>query len=129
MPDVQEITATDHRGIGEFIELPFRLYRETPQWVPPFRSELRRTLTRSHPFFRHSDAAFYLARRGGEPVGRVAVFENRRFNSCRDRREARFYYFECAEDGGAARALLGAARFVGGSAISRIGSPGRRDGL
>jgi GNAT superfamily N-acetyltransferase len=109
MQDVLEIIATDRKAISEFIELPFRLYEGMPQWVPPFRFEVRKILTRSHPFFEHSDAAFYLVRRGGGTVGRIGVFENRRFNSCRERREARFYYFECAEDVEAAQALLGAA--------------------
>jgi hypothetical protein len=42
-------------------------------------------------------------------VGRISVFENRRFNDYRDRKEARFYHFECAEDDSAAAGLLEAA--------------------
>jgi len=109
MLEVLEISSLERGQISEFSDLPFRLYANTPQWVPPFRSEMRKILTRNHPFFEHSQAAFYLARRQGRTVGRIGVFENRRFNSYRDRREARFYYFECAEDDEAAAALIGAA--------------------
>jgi hypothetical protein len=109
MLEILEISYREHKLIDEFIDLPFRLYENTPQWVPPFRSEMRKILTRNHPFFEHSEAAFYLARRQERPVGRIGVFENRRFNSFRDRREARFYHFECADDDAAAAALIEAA--------------------
>jgi len=109
MLDVLEIPSTEDKRIDEFIDLPFRLYENKPQWVPPFRSEMRKILTRKHPFFEHSDAAFYLARRQGRAAGRISVFENRRFNSYRNRREARFYHFECVEDDGAAETLFEAA--------------------
>jgi hypothetical protein len=70
---------------------------------------MKKTLTKRHPFFEHSEAAFFLARRQAEPVGRITVFENRRINRLRDRREARFYHFECAQDREAAAALFEAA--------------------
>jgi GNAT superfamily N-acetyltransferase len=107
--EVLEVDSTERRQVEQFIDLPFRLYQDTPQWVPPFRSEIRKIVTRRHPFFEHSAASFYLARRRGRTVGRISVFENRRLNSYRDRREARFHHFECAEDEGAAAALLEAA--------------------
>jgi hypothetical protein len=88
MLEVLGISSWERGRISEFIDLPFRLYANTPQWVPPFRSEMRKILTRNHPFFEHSQAAFYLARRQGRTVGRIGVFENRRFNSYRDRRSA-----------------------------------------
>ena len=109
MVEVLEVSSGDSKRINDFVDLPFRLYDDSPQWVPPFRSGIRKILTRVHPFFEHSEAAFYLALRRGQPVGRISVFENRRFNSCRKRREARFYHFECQEDEEAARALIEAA--------------------
>jgi hypothetical protein len=109
MLDIQEIASTDIRRINEFVDFPFLLYRHVRQWIPPFKAEMRRILMRRHPFFEHSEAAFFLARRGGEVVGRITAFENRRFNDFRHRRQARFHHFECAEDGQAAAALMEAA--------------------
>ena len=82
---VLEISSGDRKRINEFIDLPFRLYRGDPCWVPPFRSDMRRILRRRHPFFGHSRAAFFLARRQGRVLGRITVFENRRLNSVRER--------------------------------------------
>jgi GNAT superfamily N-acetyltransferase len=109
MVEVLEISNGERKGVNEFIDLPFRLYESSPQWVPPFRSGMEKILTRAHPFFDQSEAAFYLALRRGRPVGRISVFENRRFNSYRNRREARFHHFECEEDDEAAEALFAAA--------------------
>ena len=109
MLEICEVTPPDGKIINEFVDLPFRLYKNVPQWVPPFRSEKRKILRKQHPFFEHSEAAFLLARREAKPVGRITVFDNRRFNSYRNRKEARFYHFECAEDEEAAAALFAAA--------------------
>jgi hypothetical protein len=89
-----------------FIGLPFRLYRDSPQWVPWFRSDLRAILDRRHPFFEHSAGAFFLARRAGPAVGRVAVFENRLYNDRHNRRYAFFHLLELEDDPEAAAALL-----------------------
>jgi hypothetical protein len=106
---IAPVQPDDRKRIREFIDLPFRLYRDAPQWVAPLRSELRRVLEREHPFFRHSEAQPFLALRDGEVVGRLTVFENRSFNRAQRRRSARFYHFECRNDPQAAAALFEAA--------------------
>ena len=109
MLEICEVEPADGKRINEFIDLPFRLYKNVHQWVPPFRSEMAKLLRKQHPFFGHSEAAFLLARREEKPVGRITVFDNRRFNSYRNRKEARFYHFECTEDEEAAAELFAAA--------------------
>jgi hypothetical protein len=107
--EILEIQRTEGKLVEEFIDFPFRLYEGSPQWVPPFRAQMRKILLSNHPLFEHSEAAFYLARRRGRTAGRISVFENRRFNRYQDLRQARFYHFECADDDQAAAALLAAA--------------------
>ena len=55
---------------------------------------MREILDRRHPFFEHSDGAFFLAEMDGRAAGRIAVLEPRRFNEYRKRRDARFYFFD-----------------------------------
>jgi hypothetical protein len=130
MLEVQEVPPWDRGAIAEFIDLPFRLYENTAQWVPPFRSEIRKILTREHPFFRHSQADFFLARRQGRAVGRISVFENRRFNEFRRRREARFYHFECLEDEPAANSLFRvAAEWASGHGLTELHGPHGLSGM
>lgn len=107
MVEVKQVDTESRRDVARFIEVPFRLYRGHPLWVPPIRMDVRTRLNRQkHPFHEHSDAEFYLAERGGEDVGRIAVIENKPYNRYHDKRQAQFYFFECVEDLGVARALM-----------------------
>ncbi len=90
----------------EFIELPFKLYENNGYWVPPFKAEVAEILERRHPFFEHSEGDFFIARRNGKTIGRIAVFNNNQYNNYRSTREAHFYFFDCYEDEEAARALF-----------------------
>lgn len=105
--EIMEID-TDHRyWRQQFLHLPFRLYRHVPQWVPPLASEAARMLNRSsHPFYEHSDAAFFLARRAGETIGRLAVLDNANYNAFNNERSAFFCLFECAPERDVAVALF-----------------------
>jgi hypothetical protein len=59
---------------SEFLELPYRLHGSDPNWVPPLRFERRQHLDpRRNPWFEHAEASFFLAWRGGQPVGRISA--------------------------------------------------------
>lgn len=93
--------------VNRFIDIPYRLYRDNPQWVPPLRIDAASYLNRDkHPFYEHSDADFFIARRDGRDVGRLAVLENRRYNDYHGCKQAQFYFFDCEEDQEAANALF-----------------------
>ena len=67
--------------VKRFIDLPFRIYRDCPQWVPPLVDDVKLMMNRrKYPFYEHSDADFFLAEREGRVVGRIAVLENRHYN-------------------------------------------------
>jgi len=99
------------RDLDAFIKLPWYIYRDDPQWVPPLLYEVRKVLDRSrHPFHAHAEVEYFLARRQGRVVGRVAAFVNHRFNEFHDLRAGHFGFFECTDDLEAARALLDVTR-------------------
>lgn len=106
--DVITVDTTDSRQVRQFLDLPFRLYAGTPQWVPPLASDARHQLDRRHnPFFRHSEAVFLLARDpAGRAVGRLAVLDNTNHNAFNHSHTAFFYLFECEHDPAVARALF-----------------------
>ena len=64
-------TAADRRA---FVDLPFRLYANDPNWVPPLKDEVHGLISpKKNPWFEHAEAVFYLAERGGKPVGRISA--------------------------------------------------------
>ncbi len=107
---IHKVDTSDPRDVERFVQFPFRLYRDCPQWVPPLVSSARKQLDRNrHPFYRHSDADFFLALQGNEVVGRIAVLEPRKRNAYRGRKGAFFCLFEAVEDIEVARGLFAAA--------------------
>ena len=62
------------RDLAAFIDCAYRLNASDPNWVAPLRSEMRELLTPGkNPFFDHERVQFFLARRGGEVVGRISA--------------------------------------------------------
>jgi hypothetical protein len=108
--DIIEVDLSDKKLVQEFLRLPNRIYARTSQWVPPLDSDARLMLNSTmHPFYRHSQAAFFLAFENGQAVGRIAVLNNRRYNDYNRERTAFFYLFECDNNVHAANGLFDAA--------------------
>src|SRR5512139_1111877 len=91
-----------------FLDLPFLIYRDIPQWVPALEMDIRHMLDRKrHPFYRDGEALFLLALdEADRPVGRVAVLNNHRYNEFNHEQTAFFYLFECINDASTAQALF-----------------------
>lgn len=58
-----------------FVDLVWKLYANDPHWVPPLKSEMLGLIggEKSNPWFGHAEAAFWLALKGGEVVGRISA--------------------------------------------------------
>ena len=98
------------RELNTFIKLPWRLYRNEPNWVPPLLYDRKRFLDRSrNPFFKHAEVELFLAWRGETPVGRISAQIDRNFNEFQDHDWGMFGFFECSDDLEVAQALLSAA--------------------
>src|SRR5947209_10780918 len=93
-----------------FIRLPWRIYRTSPQWVPPLIFERKQFLSRKkNPFFNHGDAALFMAWRGSKPVGRISAQYDEDYDAEHGDKTGFFGFFECDNDPEAAQGLLAAA--------------------
>ena len=107
MVTIEKIDTGNKSQVRRFVELPYRLYRDCPQWVPPLLVDAYTYLNRKkHPFHEHSDVDFFLAVREGRDVGRIAAIENKPFNKYHNTKKADFYFFDCENDPEAAAALF-----------------------
>ena len=97
-------TTEDRKALLSF---PWTVYKDDPFWVPPIFSErMHFTDPEKNPFFQHAEAQFYLALRGEEIVGTIAVFTNHRHNEYQNENIAFFGFFEVLEDYEAAEQLF-----------------------
>jgi hypothetical protein len=100
----------NRRQLKRFVKVPFRLHRESEQWVPPLVFERMQFLDRKkNPWFEHGEAEFFLAEREGKAVGRISAHLDHRWDEYQGGRDAMFGFFETAEDPEVTRALFDAA--------------------
>jgi len=94
----------------EFIDLPFRLYRDDPVWVPPLKRDVADLISPTHPFHRHAQVQLFLARgAGGRVVGRIAAIKNDAHTAQHNDGVGFFGFFETERDPAIASALFDAA--------------------
>jgi GNAT superfamily N-acetyltransferase len=90
-----------------FLTFPWRIYRGDPLWVPPLVRERAAAIDPARgAFFRRGEAACFLARRDGEPVGTICTGEDRFANAHRGKRECVFGFFDYVDDAAVPAALL-----------------------
>lgn len=107
MLTIEKIDTNNKSQVRRFVQLPHRLYKDCPQWVPLLDIDAYTYLNRKkHPFHEHSDVDFFLAVRDGRDVGRIAAIENKPFNRYHGTRKADFYFFDSENDLEAATALF-----------------------
>ncbi len=123
MVDISPVRSSADRRA--FVELPFRLYRDDPLWVPPLRSDIRELIDpERHPFHRHSEVELFIARRGGRVIGRIAAIHNRRHLQYHDDEAGFFGLFESERDEEIAGALLDtASRWLAGRGLRLMRGP------
>jgi hypothetical protein len=113
------------RELKRFVKVPFRLHRDSEQWVPPLVFERMQFLDRKkNPWFEHGEAEYFLAERDGEPVGRISAHVDSRWDEYQGGSDAMFGFFETANDPEVVRALFGAAtEWAAGKGRERILGP------
>jgi hypothetical protein len=106
--NVVPLDLSNRRQVRQFIQLPFRLYADIPQWTPPLDMDARRQLNRRrNPFYQNGEAGFWLALDDAyRVIGRLAVLNNQKYNRFNQEATAFFYLFECDENFSAAAALF-----------------------
>ena len=99
------------RQRNQFLQLPWTLYRDDPNWVPPLLGNLKEMLGyRANPFYEHNAAQTFLAYRGGEVCGRIAAILNRGHIERHSDPRGFFGFFECVDDQEVADGLFDAVR-------------------
>jgi GNAT superfamily N-acetyltransferase len=108
--NITQINLSNKKQVRDFLDLPFEIYKNIPQWVPPLRMDERLRLDpKRYPFYQHSQAGFFLAYEGTRAVGRIVAIDNRLYNQYNHEATAFFYMFECENRQETASALLEAA--------------------
>ena len=97
--------------LQRFIDLPYRIYKDDPVWVPPLRSEQSGQFDPvRNPLLDHCEYDLFLLEDGGTPVGRIAPFIDKLAVGAWKEPVGLFGYYECIQNTQASQFLLGGAR-------------------
>jgi hypothetical protein len=107
MVSIEKVDISSKAQVNEFVMFHYNLYKPCPQWVPPIISDIKTMMNpNKHPFYEHSDADFFIAKRGGEVVGRIAAMENKPYNKYHGSHQAVFYLYDTVDDQEVSNALF-----------------------
>jgi GNAT superfamily N-acetyltransferase len=111
MSDIIVKPVTGKRELSQFIKFPWKIYEGNQFWVPPLLMDRRKLVDRKkNPFYKHSQAEFFLAYSNDEIVGRIAAIINDNHNKEHNENIGFFGFFECTNDQKVANALFNTAK-------------------
>jgi GNAT superfamily N-acetyltransferase len=110
MIDIIQIDKTNKKQLAQFIDFPHDLYEGDPNYVPMLYMEQEALLNpKKSPFFLHSTAEYFLAKKEGKIVGRIAAIRNNNHIAFTGKQDGFFGFFDVINDEAAAKKLLDTA--------------------
>jgi hypothetical protein len=106
-----EIIKVDSKNLlRQFIDLPHDIYAGDPNYVPMLYMEQEALLNpKKSPFWQHSTAACFLAKKDGRFVGRIAAIRNNNHIRFTGRQEGFFGFFDAVDSDEVAQKLFDTA--------------------
>lgn len=91
----------------EFVTFPFSLYKGCDYWVPPIISEELESMDKEkNPVFENAEAEFYIAKKDGVTVGRIAAMVNWVEIEEQKKNKLRFGWYDTIDDLEVSKKLL-----------------------
>jgi hypothetical protein len=87
---ILQVDLKKKRQIRQFLDLPFMIYRQTPQWVPPLEMDARQMLDPTHHL---SNTGGFLHSFDDTNIHHDQKINNRNYNT--QIMKDSFYLFEC----------------------------------
>ncbi len=108
-----------------FLDVPFLLYRNDPNWVAPLYFERFEHLdSKRNPYFQHADVQLFLAEQGGKPVGRISAQIDRLRLARYGDATGQFGFLEAPDDAQIFQSLFDAAsRWLSERGMARVQGP------
>ena len=110
MIEIVKLDKSNKKQLTQFIDFPHDLYANDPLYVPMIFMEQEALLNpKKSPFFKHSTADYFLAKKDGQIVGRIAAIRNNNHIAFTGKKEGFFGFFDVVNDYEVAKKLLDTA--------------------
>lgn len=121
---VQVLPVTTPGDRELFVQVPWIVYANDPNWVPPLRSSVAQQLEPSNPFFQYGRLQAFVAVQDGRPIGRIVAAVNDRLVEREQQPIGLFGFFECIHDFEVAQRLFDHAKaWLRSQGMTRIRGP------
>ncbi|MBK8807710.1 MAG: hypothetical protein IPO21_14140 [Bacteroidales bacterium] len=95
------------KDIRLFVDIQFKLYKNSKFWVPPLKKDEIKSIKReTNPSLKDVDFELWIAYKDNEPVGRIGAMIHHKSNQFRNENVARFTRFEFINDIEVSKALI-----------------------
>ena len=102
--EIREVSGK--QALNAFIRVPWNIYKDDPNWVPPLIVERKEAFSPKHPFFKHAIWRAWLAYRDGKPVGRISAQVDQLHQQQYDSKTGFFGLIEAPDDDAVFTALF-----------------------
>ena len=100
----------DKKSWNDFIHLPWQLYQDDPNWVPPLLMEIQDRLNpEKNHYFEHAKMQAWVAYEDARPVGRITAQLDELVYKYHGEKTGHFGFFETIDDPAVANALFAVA--------------------
>ena len=125
MSDIKVKQVLNSSDLELFIKFPMELYKGNPYYVPPLINEEKSIWVKEeNPALQYSEAAQFLAYKGKNIVGRIAVMINHKEEKELGIRKVRFGWLDFIDDIEVSKALIDTAiEYAKSKGISKIEGP------
>lgn len=125
MSDIKVKQVLNSSDLELFIKFPMELYKGNPYYVPPLINEEKSIwMKEENPALQYSEAAQFLAYKGKNIVGRIAVMINHKEEKELGIRKVRFGWLDFIDDIEVSKSLINTAiEYANSKGISKIEGP------
>ena len=125
MSDIKVKQVLNSSDLELFIKFPMELYKGNPYYVPPLINEEKSIwMKEENPALQYSEAAQFLAYKGENIVGRIAVMINHKEEKDLGIRKVRFSWLDFIDDIEVSKSLIDIAiEYAKSKGISKIEGP------
>jgi len=108
---MQIIEVMNRKTLNQFYELPYKIYKNDPNWVPPLRSMHENIFNpRNNSGFKNGEACRWIVKKEKNVVGRIAAFYEEGMARSYEQPTGCIGFFECTDDQEVAGLLFDTAR-------------------
>ena len=102
--EIREVSG--EKMLNTFIRIPWSIYKDDPNWIPPLLAERKEALSSRHPYFKHASWRAWIAFLDGKPVGRISAQIDQLHQQQHDDKVGFFGLIEAPDDDAVFQALF-----------------------